>query len=130
MLLQSRSPDTLLNSVFSLGVILTSLIVLSGCSPHPASGNWVSSEDNSANFTKILVHFESRLEIFSGESEKPALYCGWSATSRQNIGIECLRSEDQDVMDVYQLNVEGEDKAELIQNGKVIARFVQLPEDN
>ncbi len=129
MLLTSKTTplNTVLTTIISLGYMLL-LISLSGCSPHPASGNWVSPEENDAHFTKILVHFESRLEIFSDTSDTPLLYCGWSATSSQNIGIECLRSEDQKVMEIYQLNVEGEDKAELIQNGRVIARFVQLPE--
>ena len=113
----------LLNILF-----LLSLLSLSACSPHPASGNWTATGENTAHFSKMLVHFESRLEIFTKGAENPTHYCGWSATSSQNIGIECLRSEDQETKDIYQLNVEGEDKAELIQDGKVIARFIQLAE--
>lgn len=116
-------PKSLLSALF-----LLSLLSLSACSPHPAAGNWVASGDNAAHLSKMLVHFESRVEIFTEGTEKPTHYCGWSATSSQNIGLECLRSEDQEVKDIYQLNVEGEDKAELIQDGKVIARFIQLPE--
>ncbi|RDH83092.1 MAG: hypothetical protein DIZ80_12610 [endosymbiont of Galathealinum brachiosum] len=119
----TKLPRVLLSALF-----LLSLLTLSACTPHPASGNWVASGDNAAHFSKMLVHFESRLEIFTDGIETPTHYCGWSATSSQNIGIECLRSEDQEVKDIYQLNVEGEDKAELIKDGKVIARFIQLPE--
>lgn len=103
--------------------ISLSLSLLAACSPHPATGSWVSSSDNPANYSKILIHFEPKLEIYTTGSDKPVHYCGWSAISKKIIEMGCMSSDEQEIMDKFQLNIISEAKAELIENGKVVASF-------
>ena len=112
-------------SILSFTTLFLSLFILTGCAPHPATGTWISSAENEASFNKVIVHFEAKLEIYSKNSDKPVLYCGWSAASTPNINIACMRSENQKIMDIYQFNVTGENTAELMQKEKVIASFTQ-----
>ncbi|MCW9047469.1 MAG: hypothetical protein OQK46_05260 [Gammaproteobacteria bacterium] len=112
-------------------VLLFSALVtafLTACSPHPATGTWLASEVNTNNYSKIIVHFDPKLEIYSVQSNKPALYCGWSGANKNDIILECMSSENQKQMDIYQLNVTDESKAELVYEGEVIAKFIRSPE--
>lgn len=118
-----KSKTILITALFALNLTLSV-----ACSPHPGAGTWVTSGDNEAQFTKIIVHFEPTLEIYSTTSDKPVLYCGWSAASKQNMHVECMGSDEQKVKDIYQFKVTGETKAELIRDNKVVASFTQLPE--
>jgi len=114
----------------SLLILITmlSLVLLSACTPHSASGTWVASGDNQANYSKILIHFEPKLEIYAQGSVKPVQYCGWSAISKQKIEMGCMSSDDQIKADKYQLNIINKTNAELIQEGKVIANFKLVDE--
>lgn len=105
---------------------LSTLLLLTGCEPHPAAGVWLSDGENKAKITKILVHFEPHAEIYTQGRDEPVLFCGWSATSSQDASLECMKTEEQEVMDIYQLKISGESKAELIYKDKVIARFTQI----
>lgn len=115
------------NSLFALFLSL-SLITLPACSPHPVTGTWVASGDNQANYSKITIHFDPTLEIYSNTPEQPVQYCGWSAVGKLNIDIECMSSEDQKELDIYQFNIISEMKAELVREGKVVASFTQVVE--
>jgi len=108
-------------SVFLFSVLVT--VLLTACSPHTATGTWLSSEVNTNNYSKIIVHFAPQSEIYSGNSATPTLYCGWSDSSKANIILECMKSEEQKQMDIYQFNVTDNTKAELIHKSEVIAKF-------
>jgi len=112
--------------ITNLNILLFStlgLTFLTACSPHPATGTWLSSEANTENYSKMIVHFEPRLEIYSGKSDKPTLYCGWSGFDSDSITLECMSSEEQEQMDMYQFNVIDNTQAELLFKGQVIAKF-------
>jgi len=96
---------------------------LTACSPHPATGTWLSSEANTENYSKMIVHFEPKLEIYSGKSAKPTLYCGWSGFNKNSITLECMSSEEQKQMDMYQFDVMNSSQGELLYKGDVIAKF-------
>ena len=57
------------------------------------------------------------------------LYCGWSGSSKTNIILECMKSEDQKQMDIYLFNVTSDSKAELIHKDEVIAKFYKLTKE-
>ena len=104
-----------------------SLIFLSACSPHPASGTWIASADNQTNYSKILIHFDRKLEIYAQGSIKPVEYCGWSPISQKKIEMRCMSSDEQKEMDKYQLNII-KATAELTREGKVISSFTLVDE--
>jgi len=110
--------------IFMFSVLVSSF--LTACSPHPATGTWLSSDANTENYSKMVVHFEPRLEIYSKNSDKPTLYCGWSGYDKDSITLECMSSENQKQMDMYQFNVTQNSQAELLHDDKVIAKFSKL----
>lgn len=105
-----------------------SFVLLSACTPHSASGTWISSGDNKENYSKILIHFEPRLEIYAKGIDKPVQYCGWSAVTKQMIEMGCDSSSEQNDKDKYQFHIINKEKAELVQDGKVIANFMLVDE--
>jgi len=115
-----------LRTTSSIFLVSASIILLPACSPHPAAGTWESGSDNEAHFTKIVVHFEPRAEIYTSDKNSTDLHCSWSASSKNNIKLECLGSDDQKTPDIYQLNITNENSSELIFKGKIIASFTQL----
>ena len=111
---------------FLLVFFLSALLLMSGCTPHPAAGVWLADHENEAKITKILVHFEPHAEIYIQGKDEPVLFCGWSATSKQDASLECMKTEEQKEMDIYLLKVSGETKAKLIYKDKTIASFTQI----
>jgi len=114
---------THMNTLHITLVSILGLIFLTACSPHPATGTWLSSGPNAGNYSKMIVHFEPRLEIYSDKSDKPTLFCGWSGYDNHSITLECMSSEEQEQMDMYQFDVKDNSQAELLFKGKVIAKF-------
>ena len=101
------------------------LFLISGCSGHPGSGTWVSSTDNEANISKISVYFEPKVEFYSAASEEPVMQCGWWALDTKNIEMECVHLSDTEIKEKFQLNVTGEDNAELFQEKQLITRLIR-----
>jgi len=114
---------TQINNLHILLFSILGLTFLTACSPHPATGTWLSSGANSENYSKMIVHFEPRLEIYSGKSDKPTLFCGWSGFDNNSITLECMSSEEQKQMDMYQFDVKDKTQAELLFKNEVIATF-------
>jgi len=117
-----------LKNIPSIFLVSASIILLAACSPHPAAGTWGSGSDNEAHFTKIVVHFEPRAEIYTSDKNSTDLHCSWSASSKKSIKLECLGSDDQKIPDIYQLNITNKNSSELIFKGKIIASFTRLEE--
>ncbi|MFC1589200.1 hypothetical protein ACFL3P_02905 [Pseudomonadota bacterium] len=104
---------------------ILSLFLITGCSPHPGAGMWVSSAGNEANITKMSVYFEPKVEIYYADSNEPAMQCGWWALDRKNIEMECVHLSDTEQKEKFQLNVTGIDEAELLQEERLITRLVR-----
>lgn len=111
----------------SLISLLLSLFLLFGCSPHTASGYWIAAADSTSKYSRIDVHFEARLEIYGSNQKKAALYCGWSASSKQSLELECMASKDINDKEIYQFKING-NTAELIYKNEVIGRFTRKPD--
>ena len=106
---------------------LSCLFLLAGCSPHTATGYWNASSENSSDLTKVVVRFEARMEVYAKDPEKAKLYCGWSASGKQSLSLECMASEDINDKEIYQFNVT-DDTAELVYKDEVIGIFTRQPQ--
>ncbi len=106
---------------------LLCLLFIAGCSPHPVAGTWLSSAPNQAGFEKVVVHFDAELEVYSATSNEPVLKCRWWATGKQSVELECMSMAGTEVIEKYQFNVV-DDTAELIKQGKLLARFKRQKE--
>ena len=104
---------------------LLSALLITGCTPHPGAGVWLAPGANADDITKVEVHFDPKVNIYSSASKEPALQCGWWATDKQNIEMECVYLSDTDKKVKYQLNVTAEDVAELIREKILITRLIR-----
>ena len=109
---------------YKLGLFF-SLWALAACSPHPSAGTWLISGVSETEWSKIEVHFEPKVEIYSANSEEPVMQCGWWALSRQLIEMECVRLSDTEKKQKFQLNVLADGSAEFKQQNKMIGKFLK-----
>lgn len=108
--------------------MLSVLLILTGCTPHPGAGIWISPTDNDAHISKVSVFFEPTVKIFTSTSEQAIMQCGWWALDKKNIEMECVHLPETGVSEIYQLNVIEQDKAELVGQGKLIAALIRKKE--
>lgn len=105
---------------------LACLFVLSGCSPHPGAGNWVSTSDNSLKLAKLVVHFEGRAEFLTEEDVELAR-CFWGAEESNILRFECTTAQDTDNQLAYRLVVDN-DMATLSAAEKIVAQLKRVAE--
>ena len=104
-------------------IILGLLALLVGCSPHPGSGTWVATGENEMGFSRLVVQFEGRAEVFASGQEKEMLRCFWAGESAQSIRLGCASVQDADTKLSYSLALTGTDRAQLLQSGNGVAEF-------
>ncbi len=113
-------------------------LLLSGCSPHPGAGNWVADESNTVGtnigFVELNVTYEGRTDIFDRKSDEAlgagrtaVRRCFWRGVNVNTIELTCVHADDSDKEESYQLRVAPDNKvAELMQNGRVMGRYVRM----
>lgn len=94
-----------------------------GCAPHPGSGTWITAGESEGGFSRLIVQFDGRAEFFAPGKEEEVLRCFWAGESEKSIRLDCSSAEDADAGMRYSLVVTGADQAELLQSGKIVARF-------
>jgi len=103
---------------------ILSLLILTGCTPHPGAGVWIVPGANADDITKVEVYFDPKVKIYSSASKEPALQCGWWAINKQDLEMECVYLDNIDIKVKYRLNVTGTDAAELIREQILITRYI------
>ncbi|MCW8983331.1 MAG: hypothetical protein OQK13_04735 [Gammaproteobacteria bacterium] len=117
--------------------------LLTACSAHPGSGHWqnsgIQNPDYINEFSRIEVHYEGHADIFDNmvepadtdEGNQAVRRCFWHGTDPQTIEMTCVKANNTDIEESYQLRVaEDRTKAELIMADKVVGIFTreQRPE--
>ncbi|PLY12215.1 MAG: hypothetical protein C0631_17705 [Sedimenticola sp.] len=103
-------------------------IILSACSPHPASGTWTAPGASNDGINKVVVMYEGRAELFSPASEEALWRCFWGGKSKQNIAMECVFAANTDIESRFTLDTQGGDKATLRKAGEFVAEFSKTAE--
>jgi len=110
--------------MFKAGITaVLGLLLTTGCTPHPGAGVWLSPGANADDITKVEVYFEPKVKIYSSASEEPALQCGWWAIDKQSIEMECVYLVNTELKVKYQLNVTGDDTAELHKADRFVTKL-------
>ncbi|MCK4707733.1 MAG: hypothetical protein KAU21_03875, partial [Gammaproteobacteria bacterium] len=99
--------------------ILT-LFLIAGCSPHPGTGEWLSTTENNLNITKISVFFTPKVLFYAEGIKEPVMQCGWWALDKKVIEMECVHLSDTEIKEKYQIKSVADGRAELIKEGTVI----------
>ncbi|SCZ64088.1 hypothetical protein [Thiohalomonas denitrificans] len=113
-------------TTLSLLGALTLLLALTGCSPHPAAGNWTATAEDS-QFSRLEVTYEGRANLFEFGEEKAGRHCFWSGESKQVISMSCKPAFDTDIEEHYRLNLEGDGTAILMRDDQAVAYFSPEP---
>lgn len=103
--------------------LISSLLMISACSPHPGSATWLASTDQSSVFKKIAVHYDGKADIYSDNQDDAIRRCFWSAISAQAISMHCVDTRNTEHEEDFQLTVTNSDHAELKQSSTIIAQF-------
>ncbi|MET0085072.1 MAG: hypothetical protein ABW082_01075 [Sedimenticola sp.] len=107
----------------SLSALVVSALLLAGCAPHPATGNWVPAEGDESGFVRIHVQYDGKTDIYRPGEETAAFRCFWAGESGAVIGLQCVLAENTDIEKHFKLNVTADQGARLEAAGKVIGFY-------
>ena len=103
--------------------LLSALVFITGCSPHPGSGIWIATSENESGFTKIDVQYEGRADIYNATDEAAVRRCFWGGMSPKQLALDCTQASDTDNPEHYRLTVTADDTAELTRKQQLIGAF-------
>ena len=103
--------------------VILVMLLITGCTPHPAAGIWLPPGANAEDITKVEVFFDPKVKIFSSASEEPGMQCGWWAIDKQTIEMECVYLANTELKVNYQLKVTGTDEAELHKTDRLVTKL-------
>lgn len=118
----------MLQQIRIAGLVLLLGSGLTGCSGHPGAGNWTSDGTGSGPFSKLIVHYEGRAELFDAGSGAESHHCFWGAKSADEIQLDCTTPEDTETRIRFVLWVDEAGAAHLLKNDMEIARFSRSAE--
>lgn len=101
---------------------------LAGCSGHPGAGSWESVGPADAPFSKLIVHFEGRAELFDAKSGAESYHCFWGGKSAREIQLDCTTPQNTETRIGFILQVGEDGVARLLKDNVAIAEFRRLAE--
>jgi len=115
---------------FSAVTISLSLL-LSACSPHPATGVWKATGDNELGIDRLVAGFEGRAEFTTSKLDNALWHCFWGAPDKIVLEFSCTPSTNPDQKRSFTLSVNDAGLAELrnVDDTKLLATFNRLNED-
>jgi hypothetical protein len=87
---------------FIIFVLISFFLV--ACSPHPGTGTWLADSDNKA-FTKIIVHYDGKAEIFDMKNSKAEWHCFWAGINKTDISLTCTPASNTDDEQLFSLSI-------------------------
>lgn len=109
-------------------VVVAAASLLVGCSAHPGAGTWQLEEGQQSPFSRLIVHFEGRAELFDAVSGVETHHCFWAGRSDTEIQLDCTTPEDTETPIRFNLRVSGGERAQLSQAGQVLGEYQRVVE--
>ena len=107
--------------------------LLVACSPHPGSGQWITTGEDKPGymkeFVRLNVMYEGRTDIFGpqtmGNTDAAAIRrCFWHGVDANAIELSCVQADNTEIEEHYQLRVDADnDTAEMMQGGRTVGRY-------
>ena len=104
-------------------ILLTVVFLITSCSPHPGSGEWVAAGENPRGFTRLVVQFDGKAEFYVQGREAESLRCFWQTSGERRIDLQCAGENASVEERVFQLDIAESGQAKLKESGDVIVRF-------
>ncbi len=111
-----------LSKPFSL-LLITSLFILTACSPHPGTGYWQSQGSNLLNVSHINITFEGTADLYASSKEEAIYRCFWSASAEKSMRLQCVDANNASQEATYQFINSDKNNAQLLLDNKVIGQF-------
>ncbi|GAB4346947.1 MAG: hypothetical protein Kow006_06060 [Gammaproteobacteria bacterium] len=103
--------------------LVAAALLLSACSPHPGSGEWVADPQEPDNYSRLKVEFDGKAFLFVPGREEHLVRCFWAGADKQTINMDCMVNDPSERRIAYQLRVVSDTRSELREAGIVLARF-------
>ena len=110
-------------------LLITFILLISACSPHPVSGVWKTTENNDYGITKLIVSFGGKAEFITPKLDNATWHCFWGATEKQQANLDCTPSTNPDDEQKFTITINAQGFAELTHNSKLIATLTQQNEN-
>ena len=112
-------------------VVISLSLLLSACSPHPATGVWKATGDNELGIARLVAGFEGRAEFTTSKLDNAVWHCFWGAPDKKVLELTCTPSTNPDQKRAFTLSVNDAGLGELrdVDNTKLLATFTRLDED-
>ena len=105
---------------------ISSLFLLTSCSPHPGTGVWKTEGENELGLSKIIVAFEGRAEFKSSKPVEANWHCFWGKADDQALNLDCTPSTNIDQARKFVIVSQDKTNAEFRENGKLIAKLKRV----
>ena len=110
-------------------LFLSSILLLTACSPHPGTGVWKTDSDNPLGIEKLVVGFEGRAEFASTKPKKVDWHCFWRGSKEKELLIDCAPSTNPDKKQSYFLSINDQGLAEFRNDSSPLATFTRTDEN-
>jgi len=98
------------NSLIFVGLLS---LLLSACSPHPATGVWKSTGNNALGIDRLVAGFDGKAEFTTHKINNALWHCFWAATDKSHLTLSRIPSTNTDQKQTFVLSLNTQGKAEL-----------------
>ena len=111
-----------------ISLLLTTLVLLTACTPHPGAGGWGATSSDAA-FARLEIRYNGQAEFFTNAGDhSPAWRCFWGGENKFRTNMKCINAaNDQDERVFILLVDENRQQAELLQGQQSLGQYAWQP---
>lgn len=110
-------------------LLLSLSVFIMACSPHPASGVWLTADDNDYDISKVVIGFDGRANLISQKLNNTEWHCFWSAVTKQEILLNCTPSTNPENEQRFTVKIDNKKIAELLHNDQLVSKLTLQSEN-
>ncbi len=105
------------------------ILLLSACSPHPATGVWKTATDNEYGISRLVVAFDGKAEFISTKLDSANWHCFWAAKAKYEVELDCTPSTDTLTKERFVLKINEQGLAEFAHKFRSMIVFEPVNEN-
>lgn len=110
-------------------VLLTIILLLFACAPHPGAGVWKTTEDNDYGISILNVSYDGKADFVTTKLDNTTWHCFWGATGKQEASLDCSSSTNSELEERFILTINYQGLAELRHKSQLVASFMRQDEN-
>lgn len=104
-----------------LAVLALPLII--SCTGHPAAGQWRLSDPGDYQYTRLVVNFDGKAELYKANVKNAWLHCFWTARADDIIGLKCGSADENAANELFDFKVSAKNSGQLMIANRIVAHF-------